>query len=350
MISNREKAIGKFLKKAGWDSARRAPVTGDASARKYERLSGIGARKDERAVLMDAPSSLGGSDYAAIAKLADGEMAAFTGIGTALTQRGFSAPKILAADIEQGLLLLEDLGDNLVAVAVADNPASEAKIYGAAVDCLAAIYRSEFSRTLDGFGHSWPLRAYDAPAMAAEIDLMAQWYLPHKSGGKFAGFDDKQAAQWGEIWQALFARLDKHAPGLVLRDFHAENIFWLPERQAISRIGLIDFQDGLLGHPAYDLVSLIEDARRDVDPALTKKLIARFCLAAKIKNNADFKAAYAIMGAQRNAKILGIFVRLAKRDKKPDYLDMLPRVEAHFAGNLKHPVMADLRQFIEGLI
>jgi aminoglycoside/choline kinase family phosphotransferase len=299
---------------------------------------------------MDAPASLGGSEYARVAKLADGEMAAFTSIATALTRRGFSAPKILAADIEAGLLLLEDLGDNLVASAVSATPELEAKIYGAAVDCLGAIYRSTFASSLDAHGHSWPLRAYDGPAMQAEVDLMSQWYLPHKSGAPFDGFDDKQTRQWRAIWDALFMRLRSHAPGLVLRDFHAENIFWLPERQANARIGLIDFQDGLLGHPAYDLVSLIEDARRDVNPALAQSLIAQFCEAAKIKNDDDFATAYAIMGAQRNAKILGIFIRLAKRDNKPAYLDMLPRVEAHFAGNLKHETMADLKAFIGGLL
>jgi len=341
MSSDRNALIADFLRAAGWGNANRSPLPGDASSRRYEKLNLDG----KRAVLMDAAPQRSAGGYADIAKLADGRMVAFTSICQALTQRGFSAPKIIAADLDAGLLLSEDLGDSLVARVLEGEPALEREIYMAAMETLGAIYRSSFSRAQPSFGQVWDIRDYDAQALQAEVDLMAQWYLPYKD----IVLTPDQKARWAEIWKGIFKSLTKHAPGLVLRDFHAENIFWLPEREATSAIGLIDFQDALLGHPAYDVVSLIEDARRDVDSDLAAPLIERFCAAAKIENDDSFAAAYAAIGAQRNAKILGIFVRLARRDNKPAYLDLLPRVEAHFAGNLAHPVMAGLRAFLKDL-
>ena len=341
MRCNRETQIKAFLRTAGWEAAQRNPLPGDASSRRYEKLSLNGSR----AVLMDAPSGAPSGGYADIAKLADGRMAAFTSICQALTQRGFSAPKIISADLEAGLLLTEDLGDDDVAQVLKDSPELEREIYMAAMDTLGAIYRSSFLRAQPSFGSVWDIRDYDAAAMQAEVDLMAQWYLPYKD----VVLSPDQKLRWEEIWAGIFESLTAHAPGLVLRDFHAQNIFWLPQRDATSKIGLIDFQDALMGHPAYDVVSLIEDARRDVGPALTAPLIDQFCAAAKIQNDDSFTAAYAAIGAQRNAKILGIFVRLARRDDKPAYLNLLPRVEAHFQNNLSHPVMADLRAFLKDL-
>ena len=214
------------------------------------------------------------------------------------------------------------------------------------MDTLAAIYRSSFSRKLTAFAHSWSLKHYDEAALSTEVDLMAQWYLPY--AGQALSIDKKQ--QWDGLWNAAFTALNAHTPGLTLRDFHAENIFWLPQRKSTDRIGLIDFQDALFGHPAYDVVSLIEDARRDVDPKLTEDLLARFCERTSLKLDDAFRAAYAVIGAQRNAKILGIFVRLAQRDGKQGYLEMLPRVKAHFIGNLAHPVMKDLRAFLKEIL
>ncbi len=346
--------IERFLKHAGWEAASRAAVPGDASARRYMRLSLAG----QRAVLMDAPyqsktsqsktsQNNTVSDYVLTAKLAGDNPAAFTAIAQSLTMRGFRAPKIFAADLAAGLLLLEDLGDDLFARVLEKTPHIEEQIYSAAIDCLAAIYRSSFDVNVDTFGQSWTIRSYDAAAMQAEVDLMLDWYMPYLG----SNLTQAQIARWGEIWARAFTALEHHAPGLVLRDFHAENIFWLPDNEAgdgvEAHVGLIDFQDGLLGHPAYDLVSLIEDARRDVDPSLTDSLIARFCEKAKIADDERFRAAYAVMGAQRNAKILGIFVRLAQRDGKPSYLDLLPRVQAHFKTDCAHPIMKELRLWLE---
>ena len=350
---SREDEIKAFLKQAGWDKADRVAVPGDASTRRYERLSLNG----DIAVLMDAPKGAEAPSepegatvedrkalgYNAVARLAGPNPEAFACIANELTMRGFSAPKVIAADMEKGFMLLEDLGDNLYARVIADDSTKERPLYEAAVDTLAAIYRSSFPAKMSFQGETWRVRDYDGAALLAEADLFLDWYA------KDLGRDIQGDAQedWNSIWAELFKSLEVHAPGLALRDFHAENIFWLPERQAISRVGLIDFQDGLFAHPAYDLVSLIEDARRDVSPELAAPLLERFCEKAGLAYGPEFKTAYAVMGAQRNAKILGIFVRLAERDGKPHYRDLIPRVAAHFKGNLQDPKCAELKAWIE---
>ena len=346
---SRDEKIETFLRGCGWGEALRVVVPGDASARRYERLT-LGAQK---AVLMDAPPNAelppepeGASTadrealgYNALARLAGADPAAFICIAEALTMRGFSAPKILARDIDAGLILLEDLGDDLFARVIKDSPAKEEELYSAAIDTLAAIYRSSFATTLTSKDASWRLRDYDSAALQAEVDLLLDWYAAD------IGAVISQAAkgEWTAIWAKLFAHLETHAKGLALRDFHAENIFWMPEREATSRVGLIDFQDGLMAHPAYDLVSLLEDARRDVSDNLRAGLIERFCEKAGLKNDEAFQTAYAVMGAQRNAKILGIFVRLAKRDGKPQYRRLIPRVQKLFLNDIKGPAFAPLR-------
>jgi len=349
---SRDADIKAFLKQAKWDQAKRVAVPGDASTRRYERLTLDG----QKAVLMDAPKGAeapsepdGASvedrmalGYNALARLAGRNPEAFACIANELTIRGFSAPKIIAADIDKGFMLLEDLGDDLYARVIADDPAKERPLYEAAIDTLAAIYRSSFPAKMNFQGEMWRVRDYDAAALLTEANLFLDWYA------KDLGFDinGPEREEWNVIWAELFTSLNAHAPGLALRDFHAENIFWLPERQAVSRVGLIDFQDGLFAHPAYDLVSLIEDARRDVSPELAAPLLQRFCEKAGLIYGATFKTAYAVMGAQRNAKILGIFVRLAERDGKPHYRDLIPRVAAHFKGNLEDSKCADLKAWI----
>ncbi len=339
----------EFLKTAGWGDALRSVVPGDASARRYERLT-LGG---QRAVLMDAPrgaetpsepegasiSERAALGYNALARLAGPEPAAFVCIADALTTRGFSAPKILARDLAAGFLLLEDLGDDLFARVIKTDPSKEGELYAAAVDTLAAIYRSSFSAALTSKDARWPLREYDSAAMQAEVDLLLEWYAADAA----AKISETAKADWTAIWAALFEYLGAHPKGLALRDFHAENIFWLPEREATARVGLIDFQDGLMAHPAYDLVSLLEDARRDVSEDLCAPLIERFCEKAGLKNDAAFQTAYAVMGAQRNAKILGIFVRLAIRDGKPQYRRLIPRVQKLFLGDISGAIFADLR-------
>ena len=339
-MDKREAQIRSFLKAATWDKADRGPVPGDASSRRYERLT-LG---DKQAVLMDSPvgaetpsepegaslaerKALG---YNALARIAGNNPEAFACISNELTKRGFSAPQILAADLDKGFMLLEDLGDDLYARVIEKNPFVERKLYEVAVDTLAAIYRSSFPKKMTFKTHNWEVRGYDNVAMLAEVDLFLDWYAKdlghdiHGNGRK----------EWHDLWKEAFKSLNAHAPGLALRDFHAENIFWLPKRQAVSRVGLIDFQDALFAHPAYDLASLLDDARRDVSENLKWDLMARFCEKAGVSPCKKFSLAYYTMAAQRNTKILGIFVRLAKRDGKPQYRTLIPRVEENLRQNL----------------
>ena len=346
--SDRDAARDAFLNRAGWADAQVAALPGDASTRRYFRLR----RGDERAMLMDAPAraeapvcppeatqqeraELG---YNAMARLAGSSLVAFAGLSGALVERGFSAPRVLATDTEAGFLLLEDLGDDLFA-RLLPGEMHEGQLYGGAVDTLAALYRSTFSDHVSLNGQKWPLLAYDRVALAAETDLFLDWFIGQHAGDSVS---EAARAEWGQIWDKAFARLDSCAPGLVLRDFHAENLIHLPDREGHARVGLLDFQDAVIGHPAYDLVSLIEDARRNVDRKLASPLKARFVEKAGITDAAGFDAAYAVLGAQRNAKILGIFVRLAVRDGKQRYLGMLPHVARHFVTNLQHPALMPL--------
>ncbi len=349
----RQELIQAFLDGAGWGAAVRVPVTGDASARRYERLT-LG---DEKTVFVDTPGLAEGHicpkganeherkalGYTASARLAGTNPSAFICLASALTRRGFSAPQILASDLENGLLLIEDLGADRVAETVAAKPELEAEIYQAAISLLAALYRSSFMPDLSAHHTDWHVGKYDTLALQTEADLFPLWYVPHFDGK----LSDAVLGEWHQIWERSFARLDAHAHGLALRDFHAENTFYLPARAGRANIGLIDFQDALFAHPAYDLVSLLEDARRDVSLDLIAPLIEQFCAEAGIENDEKFSAAYAAQGAQRNAKILGIFVRLNTRDDKPHYLDLIPRVAAHFRNDLSHPAMADLKAWTQ---
>ncbi len=345
--------IALFLNAAGWGDAVRIAVPGDASTRCYERLELNG----RAAVLMDAPKAAeapsepeGASieerralGYNALARIAGANSQGFTAIAIELRRRGFSAPQIIASDHDLGLILLEDLGNDLFARVIAKAPEKETELYTAAIETLAAIYRSSFPQVFDAHGTPWQVRSYDSAALLAEADLFLDWFAPDL--GAQISMDAK--TEWYAIWKDLFSLLSVHAPGLALRDFHAENLFWVPERQGTARVGLIDFQDGLFAHPAYDLVSLLEDARRDVTEGLRQDMISLFCEKSGLAFDEAFKAAYAVMGAQRNAKILGIFVRLAQRDGKVQYRDLIPRVVKLFLSDLSHPALVKLRDWVQ---
>ena len=337
-----------FLDAAGWGGAEVTAFPGDASTRSYFRLR----ERGRNAILMDAP---GGAEapacppdadpqtraqlgYNALARLAGPDTAAFAALAAALTARGFSAPRIYEADLAAGFLVLEDLGDDLFARIVPER-AHEGTLYAAGVDVLAALYRSSFEAEPAALGKSWRIQDYDATALEAETHLFLDWYAPERGPAP----SEAARADWDSAWRSVFAVLDAHAPGLVLRDYHAENLIWRPDRAAEASVGLLDFQDALFGHPAYDLVSLIEDARRDVPRDLAEPLTQRFFDKAGLADREAFDAAAAVLAAQRNAKILGIFVRLARRDGKAKYLDLLPRVAAHFVRDLSHPALAPVR-------
>lgn len=354
-MSEREAEIGDFLRAAGWGEVRQQAFPGDASTRSYRRLF----RGNETAVLMNAPAQAeapacppGASPedraalgYNALARLAGPNLAAFAGLTEALTARGFSAPRLLAADLPAGLLLLEDLGDDLFARAIPAG-ADETRLYASAVDTLAAIYRSSFPAELTAQGGHWTLLDYDTPAFLAETELLLDWFVRRQAGREVT---DHIRADWRKVWSAALERLPDTAPGLALRDYHAENLLWLPDRDGPAQTGLIDYQDALFAHPAYDLVSLLEDARRDVPADIQSAMKDRFVAAAQLTDREAFDTAYALLGAQRNAKILGIFVRLAVRDGKPKYLDLLPRVAGHFLTDLSHPALSEVRRLIQDL-
>ncbi len=325
-------ALDAFAARGPWAGAARAALAGDASPRRYWRLTRDDGR---RAVLMDAdPAS--GEDVR--------PFAALTGW---LRDRGFSAPEILDADAGAGLLLLEDLGDALFARVCADDPGAAPALYAAAADALAALQSAPPPAVATAPGFSHPIPPYDAATLLREARLAVDWWTP--AAGEALSAD--AAAEFDARLADACARPAADRRALALRDFHAENLIWLPQRRGVARVGLLDYQDALAGHPAYDPISLLEDARRDVEPALHAATWARFAAAARDRDPgfdaAAFAADAAALAAQRNLKILGIFARLWLRDGKPAYLDLIPRVWGHLAGDLSHPGLSALRAFVD---
>ncbi len=356
MTDARSAALSAFLNDAGWGAATVVPLAGDASTRRYLRA----VRDGEHAVVMDAPPKAEAAacppdadeatrralGYNALARLAGPDLNAFVAVGDHLSALGLSAPRILAADAAHGFALLEDLGDTLFGPTLAAGAGDEAAYYGVAVDALLRLHQTPAPSSLPARGGERTLLAYDAVAMRAETDLLLDWFYPYATGGEAA---DAVRAGFDAIWAPLFDIAAGEAV-LVLRDYHADNLIWLPEREGAARVGLLDFQDAVVGSPAYDLASLLEDIRRDVDRDLAADLLARYCAEAAMRPGFDadaFRAACAILAAQRNAKILGIFVRLAKRDGKARYLDYLPRVWARFTDELSHPALAPLKRWTD---
>lgn len=310
----RDALIEAFLARAGWAEARRAPLAGDASNRRYLRLTGLGGA---RAVLMDAAPERGE------------DVAPFVAIAGHLGALGLSAPTVLAKDRDAGLLLLEDLGDDLYARVAAARPELEETLYRAAVNMLAWLH-----------GQPAPpgLSSYDPATMGERAAMVLDWYLPGLSGQEASA---AERAAFADQIATLCARIAPIAPVPALRDFHAENLLWLPERVGHARVGLLDFQDAELAHPAYDLVSLLQDARRDLDAGLAERMQQRY-VAASGSDPEAFGAAFACLGAQRNLRILGTFARLGLRDGKSGYLRLMPRVWHHLLTDLAHPALAEL--------
>ncbi|WP_347311698.1 aminoglycoside phosphotransferase family protein [Defluviimonas sp. SAOS-178_SWC] len=314
-MSDRTILAARFLTGAGWDTASHAPLAGDASARSYQRLT-INGRA---AVLMDAAPAQGESTER------------FARMARWLADHGYSPPALLAADHAHGFLLLEDLGDDLFARLLAADPSREAELYAAATDFLSDLHR-----------HPAPdfVAPLDASGLAELTMLVPKWYLP--GIGEPA---NPTAEVLPDLIGAEFARLGDGAVVTSLRDFHAENLIWLPERSGHARLGLLDFQDAVATHPAYDLVSLLQDARRDVSEMTEAAMIARYVRANGL-DPAGFGAVYALLGAQRALRIAGIFARLTLRDGKPHYLAYLPRVWRHLDRNLAHPALGDLARAV----
>ncbi|WP_397541643.1 phosphotransferase [Roseovarius salis] len=309
--------IRTFVARAGWGSADTAMLAGDASNRRYLRLTD--PETGARAVLMDAPPDRGE------------DVRPFIRIDEFLAGLGFSVPRILARDTQAGLLLLEDLGDDLFARVLERSPEMENSLYSAATDLLAELH-----------AHSPPpgLATYDSRLMTELSALAYDWYQ-HGGAGHQA---PESSARFCQEFEPVLARLGPDAV-LVQRDYHAENLIWLPGRTGTARVGLLDFQDAMAGHRAYDLVSLLQDARRDVHPATEETMLRRYVETTGL-DDAGFRAAYYILGAQRNLRILGVFARLCLRDGKAHYVDMIPRVWALLERDLAHPALSGLRDLV----
>jgi hypothetical protein len=308
-------AAPEFLAAHGWEGAEILPLAGDASFRRYFRV----AKRSETAVLMDAPPE-------------HEDIGPFLTVAGHLLDRGFSPPRPLGIDRERGLLLLEDFGDERVGPLLQREPERERSIYEIAVDMLARLAAQPAPDDLP---------PYDEAAMEREVLLFPQWYAP-----ALALDVDEEGflPAWREAWREVLEVVSR-SPVLVLRDYHADNLMMLSGR---SDLGLLDFQDALAGHAAYDLVSLLQGSGRyDVAPELEEAMIDRYCDAANVADRSRFRAHYEILGAQRNTKILGIFTRLWKRDGKPHYLPLQPRVWGCLERNLAHPALAPVRAWYD---
>ncbi len=307
--------LNEFVASAGWGDAGIEPIPGDASFRRYFRLRRADGMEQQTAMLMHAPPP-------------EEDPTEFLRVGQWLREQGMRAPEIYAHQPDGGWVLLEDFGDDRMRDWLDVHPGAETHAYEGAIDALVELHQRP----------AGPFSPYDIPTYLRETALLTEWYCP-ALGLKVdeSGYE----AAWEEALGKLIARQSR--PVTVLRDYHAENIMLLGDPATRAPQGLIDFQDALVGHPAYDLVSLLQDARRDVGPELEATMLARYMERARA--DGDFLADYALLGAQRNAKIVGIFTRLYKRDGKPRYLDMIPRVWSAMERDLEHPALAPVAKW-----
>lgn len=344
---DRARAVMALLAASGWDEAERIPMQGDASSRAYERL-----RKPDgtSAVLMisparpDGPPVRDGKPYSAIVKLAE-SVHAFVAMDRGLRAIGFSAPRIYGEDLAAGLLILEDLG----AEPVVEGGAPRPERYTEAVRLLAKLHATDLPGVLPvaaGIEHRLP--AYDSEALLFETELMPEWYAPSVAG---LDLTPQARAEFLALWGEALAATRTARPTWTLRDYHSPNLIWLAEREGLERVGVIDFQDAVLGHPAYDVASLLQDARVDASAEFELRLLGLYARERRAREPdfdvEDFARAYAVLAAQRATKILGIFARLDRRDGKPGYLAHLPRIEGYLRRNLAHPALDGLRDWHE---
>jgi N-acetylmuramate 1-kinase len=345
--AGRMMAMRRFLEESGLADAERRYLQGDASTRTYERLV-QGAR---HVVLMNAPRRpdgppvRNGLPYSAIAHLAE-DVRPFVAMARALHGLGLSAPEIYAADLAEGLLILEDLGDE--GIVAGDPLAPIEERYAAAIDVLVALHRAPAPAVLPvapRVDHRLP--TYDRDAFLIEAELLLDWYIPHRGGT----VSDETRQQFVSLWRAALTRAAAGPVHWVLRDFHSPNLLWLGDRAGVAQVGLLDFQDALIGPPAYDVASLLQDARVDVPETMEFALLGRYAQARQVDDPqfdlANFVALYALMAAQRATKILGIFARLDRRDGKPQYLRHMPRVWRYLRRSLAQPTLAPLKAWYD---
>jgi N-acetylmuramate 1-kinase len=341
----RLQTLRQFLTDTGYAEARRQRMAGDASTRSYARLF----RGENPFILMnsprrpDGPATYQGKSYSAAVHLAE-DVRPFVAIANGLREHGFSAPAIRQADLEEGFLITEDFGS---ASFIEGNPPSPIpERYQAAADMLAALHRQSLPETLPLTPHArYTVPVFDTDAMLVEIGLMLEWYLPDRD----AHPPEEARAQFVAMWRNLLDHALAGARTWVLRDFHSPNLIWLDERHDIAKVGLIDFQDAVLGPAAYDLVSLLQDARIDVPEQIELALLTRYIKARLAADTAfdpaRFAELYAIMSAQRNTRLLGTFARLNRRDGKPQYLRHQPRIWTYLNRSLAHPALAQFRDW-----
>ena len=313
--------MADLLHACGWGDAVHAPLAGDASFRSYYRLS----RGSDRAVLMDAPPP-------------QEDVGPYVAVAAILRGLGFSAPEVMAEDRTEGLLLIEDFGDDTYTQLLARG-ADESALYTLAIDTLVGLQQAVAARGAPD------LPTYDEARLLGEAALLVDWYLPAVLGTPAAASSrEEYLALWGAV---LPQAVEPVGPTLVLRDFHIDNLMLLPGRPGVRRCGLLDFQDAVCGPPAYDLVSLLEDARRDVPDRLRQAMTARYLAAFPAFDRAVFERSAAILAVQRNCKILGIFTRLWKRDRKPGYLVHIPRLWRLLEADLRDPALGTIGGWLD---
>ena len=355
MSSEREAAKAAFLTANGFGDARREALSGDASTRAYERF--YPADGGRSLIFMDQAPALetpicppDASEaerlrmgYNAAARLAAGSVAAFVATAAYLRERGLSAPAILAYDVKAGLAVLEDLGDGLFATLIADGQ-DETPLYESAVDLQASLHAETPPDVLAIDDVRWPLLTYDTLALKVATDTFVEFWP------RFAGipaFTPDAVAEWDQLWAPVWVRGEAGATVFAHRDYHAQNLLWLPDRNGVARVGLLDFQDALRAHPAWDLLHLLQDARRDVSPALESTMLDRYLAARPQLDRAAFLGDYRALAASNAARILGrVFARQVLLGR-PQYRDYMPRTWRALERNLTAPGLEGLRAWFD---
>ncbi len=345
----------RFLREAGWSEATNSPLPGDASTRRYVRLQ----RNGISAMLMDQPQDTEAPQcppdatpderrmlgYNAVARLAGADCGRFVAAAEYLRSKGISAPRIYAADVANGFVLIEDLGDDLYANVLSESDTDPHALYATAIDALVTLHAEAAPEEL---ANGKPLHPYDETALLAETDLMTDWFMPVALG---RATSDDEREEHRSLWKAALKPILESPRVFVHRDYHAQNLFWIPGRESTARVGMIDFQDAVAGTQTYDLISLLEDARREVSPELADEMTQRYLdkmgQSGHRLDHEVYRAEAAVMAAQRNAKIAGIFARLYKRDRKPRYLSYLPRVWTYLERDLTHPALSSLKRWYD---
>jgi N-acetylmuramate 1-kinase len=315
-MTDRKQLLIEFIQKSGWSDATRQTVAGDASNRRYERLT---KQDGTTIILMDAPFERGE------------DIRPFIAIAEHLRSIPLSAPKIVTRDMTNGFLLIEDLSDDLFKTVIARDPSLEVPLYEAATDVLSTLHAAPLPA----------LEAYDTATMTKFAARSYEWYLFGATGKQ----NTPEQAAFETLMSELLKPLEAVSKILIQRDYHAENLLWLPERNGPERVGLLDFQDAMSGHAAYDLVSILQDARRDVPREIESKMIDRY-LSQNPQDEAEFRKAYAILGLQRNLRIVGAFAKLCIDLGKPRYVDLIPRVWEFVERNLAHSALHSISDHV----